>query len=245
VILHTSCDYFIAANGAASSEGGDPGYVVREELEERMTAFLEAIRDSAPYIGEDGYWYVYDVEADTFVRSVKASPDIPVDSELTAGGTNPVQGGAIKSYVDSGLDAKVAKTTAIAGMPLSGNISRAELAESLSGYINPRMIEPGVTVGYGGQYGKTADGIPMMCTLASTWIQLATNDAVNAKMSLAPTVDNRDFSGIPAGQVFIAQGGVLIKTSNCQIELANKNNVYSKSEIDTMIGNLETALSSI
>ncbi len=54
-----------------------------------------------------------------------------------------------------------------------------------------------------------------------------------------------DFSGIPAGQVFFCQGGVLIKTQLSFIELALKNNVYSKSEINAMIGNLESLLSDV
>ncbi len=243
VILHTSCDYFIVAESADAD--GELEYVLRDELEERMTAFLGQIRDSAPYIGEDGYWYVYDIESDSFVRDACATAQITIDDALTAGGVNPVKGGAIKAYVDSGLGAKADKTTKIAGHPLSGDISRAELFESLHTLINPPLVQPESTVGYGGQYGRTADGAPVMCALANTWLTLATTDDLASKMALAPTADNMDFSGIPAGQVFFCQGGVLIKTQLSFIELALKNNVYSKNEINAMIGNLESLLSNV
>ena len=244
VIRHSSCDYFIVADSAELADG-DAEYVLRDEFEERMTAILDRLRESAPYIGEDGYWYVYDIETDSFVRSVSATAHITVDKVLTTGSLNPVQGGAIKAYIDSGFSSKVDKSTAVAGHLLTGNITRDELAESLRTLINPPLVQPEVTVGYGGQYGRTYDGKPVMCALASTWLTLATTDDLASRMALAPIANNMDFSGIPAGQVFFCQGGVLIKTQSSFIELAQKNNVYSKTEIDAMIGNLESLLSDV
>lgn len=197
VILHTGCDYFVVAESAVEDES-DIDYVSREEMEERMAAMLRRVRESAPYIGEDGYWYVYDVVTDSYVRSAKATGEIAIDSEMIADSTNPVASNAIRTYVESGLNAKVDKNTYVAGLPLSGNISRKSLVENIIGTINPPLVVPDTTHGYGGQFGKTTSGEPVMCRFSTSWIQLATAD-----------------------------------------------NVYSKSDIDSMIGNLETILSAV
>lgn len=245
VIMHTSCDYFIISTGAELNDDGITEYVEREELEERMTAFLEKITNCVPYIGEDNYWYEYDAASDSYVRSVYAVGNITVDSAVTDGGKNPVEGGSIKRYVDSALDDKADKNTYIAGLPLSGNISRADLAMNLSGNINPPLVTPDSTVGYGGQYGKTADGKPVMCLLADSWIRLATENDLSEKMALAPTRNNAQIDDLPVGQLFLSQGGVCVKISSGYIELAKTANVYSKYEIDRMIGALEAQLSEI
>ena len=245
VIRHTSCDYFLIANSAESAGGGEVDYVAREEFEERMAAFLGEIRDSAPYIGDDGYWYVYDVESDSYVRSVKATADIVIDELLTDGSTNPVENRAIKNYVDTGLSAKVNRTTLIAGNRIDGGISAASLAESLLGHINPRQVIPDTTVGSGGQYGKTSSGDPVMCMLGSTWVKLATENDLEKIMDLAPDVNSSQIASLPTGQVFICQGCVAVKTDNGYIELAKRTDVYSKSEIDAMIGDVESLLSEV
>lgn len=196
VVMHSSCDYFIVANSAELADDNSTEYIVREELEERMTAFLEQIRDSAPYIGTDGYWYVYDVGSDGYERSIKAG--VTIDSTMIDGSPNAVENGVIKEFVENGLDAKVNKTTTIAALPLSGNIRASDLSANIGAYINPSTIQPGITAGYAGQYGKTYDGKPVMCAANDTWVQLA-----------------------------------------------KAADVYTKTEIDTMIGDLETQLSAI
>lgn len=245
VIVHTSCDYFIISTSAELNDDGIAEYVERDELEERMTAFLERITGCVPYIGEDNYWYEYDAATDSYVRGVYAVGNITVDSAVTAGGRNPVEGGAIKQYVDGALDNKADKNTYIAGLPLSGNISRADLAANLSGNINPPLVTPGSTVGYGGQYGKTADGKPVMCQLTNAWVCLATENDLAEKMALAPIRNNMEFDDLPAGQLFLSQGSVCVKLQNGFYELAKTSNVYSKAEIDSMIGALESQLSAI
>ena len=245
VIGHTSCDYFVVANSAELDGDGEISYVSREELEERMTAFLIRIRDNAPYIGDDGYWYVYDVESDSFVRSVKASGDITIDDAVIANSPNPPKGGAVKTYVDTALAGKVDKTRTVAGLPLSANISQQELAANLSGYINPKLVIPGTTSGIGGQYGKTADEEPVMCVFGASWVKLMTEDDAAEKMSLAPDVTTSQIAGVPTGQVFTCQANVALKTAGSYIELAKRSNVYSRSEIDSMIGNIETLLSTV
>ncbi len=245
VVLHTSCDYFVVAESAVSDDDNAADYVLREEMEERMAAMLSAIRASAPYIGEDGYWYLYDVVTDSYVRGVKAVGEITIDKSMIPGSANPVASNAISAYVESAVSAKVGKNTTIAGLPLSGNISRADLVNNLSGTINPPLVTPDVTVGYGGQFGKTYDGKPAMCRLANSWVKLATEDDLSGKMDLAPDVYVTDIDTVPAGQLFVCQEGVALKKQNGYVELARVNNVYSKYDIDLMIGNLEVLLSNV
>lgn len=244
VVMHTSVDYFLVAQNALEDENAI-SYVTREEMEERMAQMLEHIRQSAPYIDEDGYWYVYDVVTDSYVKSVKATPDFYIDDMMVAGSTNPVTSSAIQAYVTSGLDGKVGKNTSVAGLPLSGSISAADLANNLSHNINPIAIVPGTTAGYSGQYGKTSQGEPVMCGLGTTWVYLATRDELGAKMALTPDVSPSAIENLTAGQLFTCHGGVSLKTSNSFIDLARADNVYSKSYIDGVIGNLETILSAV
>lgn len=244
-VRHSTCDYFLVADGAGPDEDTGASYVTREEIEERLSAFTDRVSGHTPYIGEDDYWYLYDASADTFVRSVKAIPDIAVDSAMIPGSTNPVQSCAIKSFVESGLDEKVSKTTRVAGLALSGDILPSALAESLSGIINPPQVSPDHTVGYGGQYGKTFAGDPVMCVAGTTWVKLATDSGLSQKMELAPSVNFLDIDSLTAGQLFTCQSSVALKTAAGYIELAKKENVYSKTEINSMIGDIETLLSCV
>ncbi len=197
VILHTSRDYFIIANSAELSDDGSPEYIVREELEERLSSLFD----------EDS---------------------------------------AIRTYFDDALDGKVDKTTTIANLPLSSRIRASDLTENLSAYINPSTVQPGVTNGYNGQFGKTYDGKPVMCSGTSEWIPLATAAGLSSKMALSPQLSSiSDVDGLPTGQLFTCQGGVGLKTENNYLELAKSGSVYTKAEIDAMIGNIQTLLSNI
>lgn len=243
VVKHSTCDYFIVAGGADLADESENDYVTRKENEEMMTTFLNRIRASAPYIGEDNRWYYYDAASDAYVGSL--DPVIFVDSEMISGSTHAVQSRAIQQYVSSGLAAKADKTIRVAGIALNGNIPADDLAVNLAPYINPRMVEPGETVGLGGQYGKTTDGVPVMCTLGTTWVALATAPDVEAKMALAPSVNTEGIDDLPTGQIFFCHGGLGIKVASGYIEFAKRDTVYSKSEIDSMIGDIETLLSAV
>lgn len=243
VIMHSSCDYFIVANSADLAEDGEVEYVTREEYEERLTDFIRRVRESAPYIGEDGYWHFYDVETDSYTRGAGATPI--VDASFVDNSINPVQSRVIKAFVESAVDSKVSKTTRIAGLPLSGNISQADLVMNLSGSINPPIVIPEQTLGYGGQYGKTIDGDPVMCVLGTSWIKLARDDSLTEKMDKTPDVTSSDVDSLPSGQLFLCQGSVALKTAAGYLELAKAANVYSKAEINSMIGGVETLLSQV
>ena len=242
VISHTCRDYFIAAD---TDDGGgeESEYVLRPELEDRLDALKAELADNAPYIGNDGYLYVYDLETAAYVRSGKAS--FVVDNAVIAGSANPVESRAIKAYVDSGLSGTVNKNTRIAGIALETDISRSELIDSIRSGINPPLVVPDSTVGYSGQFGKTYDDEPVMCLFSDLWVKLATEDDLNGRMAMAPTVNSGQIADIPTGQLFLCQGGIAVKLSSGYLELAKKSDVYTRSEINTMIGDLETVLSGV
>lgn len=241
-VTHSTCDFFIAAKSVESSDV--PEYLTRAEYEEIMASYIEQVKACVPYIGEDGCWYYYDTDSDEYRRADRAT--VTVDDAFVQNSVNPVQSRVIKTYLDSALSGKVDKSARVAGIQLNANISAQDLAENLAAYVNPRMVEPGVTLGYGGQYGKTSDGDPVMCSLGTTWIGLAKASDLASKMDIAPTLNDLDISGIPIGQIFFCQGGVAIKNAaNSYLEFAGRNSVYSKTEIDSMIGSLETLLSTV
>ena len=213
-VSHTGADYFIVASSAElGDDGAEIDILHRTEFEERMAAAVREARAIAPYIGDDGYWYVYDPEQDEYVRSYSAN-NITVDSSIDATSTNPVENRAVKAYVDAADALKTDKTTKIAGIALSGNISAADLYENMSDKINPRLVTIGVTSGLPGQYGRTIDQEPVYCKALSNWIKLATSSELSDKMSLVsatvpansgqtgPDYTDSAFTALPVGQAF-------------------------------------------
>ena len=189
-VAHSGCDYFIVSSSAEfAGDGDEPVPISRDEFEERMAEAVREAKETAPYIGTDGYWYIYSSQAGEYVRSFSASGMI-VDSAVSASSANPVENRAVKAYVDSADSLKVDKTTTIAGLELNENISPADLAVQLMGNLHPTYVVPGTTFGYTGQYASTPDDPPdntrrkpMFCTGMSRWIELAKKSDVPAKTS--------------------------------------------------------------
>ena len=189
-VIHTGWDYFIVASAVELDDGGEEiDMLSRSEFEERMAEGVALARSIAPYIGDDGYWYVYSDDQGDYVRSVRVN-GIELDSSVSASSANAVENRAVKAYVDAADSSKVDKTTTVAGLPLSGNITASDLTESLIGRINPHMVVPGVTSGYPGQYGKTSYDVatqtgnrPVYCTGLNRWVELATENEIPTKTS--------------------------------------------------------------
>ena len=242
VILHTSCDYFIVAH---SAENGEESYefITEAELNSRLAVLTELFGGHVPYIGEDGYLYVYDLERGAYIQSGRSR--VEVDNTVIPNSANPVESRAIKAYIDSGMSSKVNKNTRIAGIELTSDISKTDLIDNLHGNINPPFVVPDTTVGYSGQFGKTADDAPVMCQFTTTWVRLATQSDLSGKMAMAPVVNTEDIGNLAAGQLFMCHGGVALKTQSGFTELAKKESVYTKTEIDSLIGSLETILSGV
>ena len=182
-VTHYSWDYFVVG---ASAEHGDDGSEIdvlsRSEFEERMAQAVREAREIAPYIGADGYWYVYRRQEDGYVRSISAT-NIEVDSAVDAVSTNPAENRAVKAYVDAADSGKVDKTQRVAGLALDGNISADDLYENMAGKINPPLVTIGITPGQPAQYGRTSDGTPVFCKGLDRWVPLAEVENVPTKTS--------------------------------------------------------------
>lgn len=182
-VAHYGCDFFVVGD---ISERGDDGeeydILSRTEFEERMAQAVRDARATAPYIGDDGYWYIYSREQGDYVRSFSAS-GIPVDSEISGNSTNPIENRAVKQYVDACDSTKVDKTTCVAGVALNSGITAGDLYEGLADTINPPTVTIGTTHGYPAQYGKTFEGTPVFCTGQNVWKALAKAEDIPTKTS--------------------------------------------------------------
>ena len=101
-------------------------------------------------------------------------------------------------------------TRKIATIPLSSNISAAELYENMAGKINPPLVTVGVTSGMPAQYGKTSDGDPVYCSGLNTWVPLAKK---GEKMDYVPFI-NTGASSVSTGQIFCYQNKLYLKTAS-------------------------------
>ncbi|MBQ0098758.1 MAG: hypothetical protein KBS62_07520 [Oscillospiraceae bacterium] len=140
-IYHTGSDYFIVLPSAEYTE-----YFANKENSEflRYERFLNTILDnieitqqSLPYIGDDGYWYIYDVDEGRYIKTdFTACCDderhiIRVDGEMSDTSDNPVKNKTVKAYVDSTRSHLVEDTRKIANIPLSSDITASGLRSAL------------------------------------------------------------------------------------------------------------------
>lgn len=227
-ITHTTRDYFmVGASAESDDDGADIELITRTELNRAM----QQASATAPYIGEDGFWYVYDADEQTFVKTAYHISGHDVDEQMSDESTNPVRNCEIKRYVDacaadeasaraSAVSAcnryaaiyadaaaagRVPNTLRLAGIPLNADISAKDLADNIYRQIFPSLVVPGTTHGYIAQYGLDCNGHPVVCIMGSEWVRLATSAELTAGLA----------------------------------------GVYSKSEIDAMIGGIESQLAAI
>lgn len=182
-VAHYGWDYFVVGDISERDDDGEEFDILsRTEFEERMAQAVRDARATAPYIGDDGYWYIYSREEGDYVRSFSAS-GIPVDSEISGTSTNPIENRAVKQYVDARDSAKVDKTTRVAGVALNNGVTAGDLYEGLADTINPPTVRIGVTRGYPAQYGKTSEDTPVFCTGQDAWKALAKAEDIPTKIS--------------------------------------------------------------
>lgn len=245
VVTHTGSDFFVVARSAEhDDEGVEVEHITRTEYESGMSDLRSDIQNSMPYIGEDGYWYLYDPTQDAYERSSYTATGVIVDSAVSPTSANPVENRAVKSYVDTAVAGRVSTNTQIAGLPLSGDIEASQLVGMIINRICPPLLGYD-SFGYTGQFGRTAYGDPVMCEEMGVWIKLAKQEELNAKMAYAPVVHSADIAGLHSGQVFVYNGAVALKNSTGYTELASKAGVYSKSEINAMVGDIAAALAQV
>lgn len=239
-VAHTGWDYFVVgASAEFADDGSELDILHRTEFEERMAQAVSDARATAPYIGEDGYWYVYSPAQGEYVRSYSAN-HVTIDTEISASGTNPVQNRAIKTYVDTLAASKVDKTTHIAGLPLDGHISSQDLFERLEGKINPPMVVIGVTYGHPGQYGMTIDSEPVFSNGISNWEILAKASDLPTKTS-----DLQNDSGFltshqdVSGKENSSNKVTALSSSSTDSQYPSAKCIYD------LVGNLESLLAAI
>ena len=227
-ITHTTRDYFmVGASAETDDDGSDIEYITRSELDRA----LRSAAATAPYVGDDGYWYVYDADEQGYKKTSYHISGYQVDDQMSGVSDNPVSNREIKRYVDAAASAAAAATASaasacnvyaaayadaiasgmvpdtlkIAGIPLSGDISASDLMNSIYRQVFISLVVPGSTRGYIAQYGLDGQDHPVVCIMGNEWERIAT------------------YSELTTG-------------------LAG---VYSKSEIDAMLGSIETLLASV
>ena len=101
-VIRTDNDYFIA-DASVEQEPDESGYVTITELESRLAAAAAGIEAKAPYLGDDGFWRVYERYSGEFIKTDYRG-DLNVDGEVSASGDDPVTGGAVAAYVGAQIE---------------------------------------------------------------------------------------------------------------------------------------------
>ena len=256
-IAHSTKDFFIVGSSVEfDDDGGDMDYVTSSQLKNSINQALQSVSSIAPYIGDDGYWYVYDAQAGSYNRTEYYVGAQKVDSALSDNSENPVGNRYIKQYVDSKADEcrsytdsatadKVDNTQTIAGLPLTANISSAELTNAIRSNLIRTNVLPNVTSGAQGTIGIGPNSEVYFCTADNRWEHLAKFKELNEKMGLIEEVGAEDISYVDNGNLFLSAGTLYMKYNGNVVALVTGNDVYTKAEIDSMIGNVETLLAQI
>lgn len=260
-IEHTTKDFFLVGSSVElSDDGAEEEYVTPSMLRNSINQALSTIASTAPYVGDDGFWYVYDPDEGAYVKTEYYIGGLTMDSAMSDSSLNPVSNKFIKQYVDAlGLSCntfardytdlevadKVSETRKIANIPLSADITSAALVNALLPYTCVSNVVPGSSGGIKGQTGTGSNGEPFFCISQNTWVRLASISEVNQKMDLAEEVDPSDVDDVDEGSLYLCGGNVYLKNEIGATELAKAASVYTKAEINTMIGDIETLLAAV
>lgn len=218
-IAHSTKDFFIVGS---SVEFGDDGteieYVTPSQLRNSINQALQSVCATAPYIGDDGYWYIYNPDAGSYIRTEYHIGNQKVDNAMSGSSESPVGNRYIKQYVEDKVN------------ELRSNLIRTD-------------VIPNVTPGTVGTIGIGPNREIFFCTEDNRWEPLITNVFLRDKMNLIEEVE--DIRYADDGNLFLNDGILYMKYNGNAVTLVTGNDVYSKSEIDTMIGNVETLLAQI
>lgn len=259
-IEHTTKDFFLIGSAVElNNDGAEAEYVTPSQLENSIQQALQEVTATAPCIDGDGYWCVYDADRGEYVRTEYHASGISPDSAMSDSSDNTVSNAVIKRYVDgkaadcnsfsvSYTDTKTADkvpvTRRIAQLALSGDITAADLAAALRPYAYRLNITPNSS-GVRGQLGIGMGGEVFFCIDEDAWVHLADYTDLYDKMDLVQAVDAEDIDNISDGSFFFYGGTLYVKLNNSNIAVAKASDVYTKSEIDSMIGDLESRLAAI
>lgn len=167
------------------------------------------------------------------------------------------------------ISGKVDKTQKVAGEELSGDIDAATLYNNMASVINPYNVNVNTTRGYKGQVGVTSDGKPVFHPSdfsVGGWEELAkASDIPNIsgkldKQTSIPSVATTTSQGQTVPDTSASAFQNLAITQIFQCEIADVDHIYmkitsssyieigdmaTKSYVDTMLGNIESALASV
>lgn len=100
-IGHTTKDFFLIGSAVELNDDGSEGeYVTPSMLQHSIEQALHTLSSTAPYIDENGYWCVYDVETGAYVRTAYHVNGVVPDSAMSDVSETPVENRVIKRYVD-------------------------------------------------------------------------------------------------------------------------------------------------
>ncbi len=156
---YTGKNFFIVGSPSDAEDGDDDdrGSV----LEARILAILGR---TLPYIGADGYWYVYDAASEAYQQSRSATPDI--DETVLAG--------------------FVPTSRRVAGLSLSADLAAAELSGQLLRFRVPTDDPTSLLYAprFRGEIGYDRDWHPIYADTANSWEQLATSSDLLEKADI-------------------------------------------------------------
>lgn len=259
-IEHTTKDFFLIGSAVElDDDGSEMEYVTPSQLQNSINQALETITATAPYVDDDGYWCIYDPNLGEYVRTEYHVSGIAPDSAMSDSSDNAVSNSVIKRYADakaadcntfsiSYADAKAAdkvpNTRRIARLPLSADINASDLMAALRPYTYRTNVTPNLS-GITGQLGIGISGEVFFCIATDKWVRLANITDLYDKMDLIAEVDASEIDDVDDGNMFFCNDVPYVKFNGEAVALAKSNDVYTKAEIDAMIGDIEDRLAAI
>lgn len=260
-IAHSTKDFFLVGSAVELSEDGEElEYVTPSQLRNSINQALQSVAVTAPYVDEDGYWCVFDPETEAYKKTGYHVSGTAPDSAVSDVSENAVGNRFIKQYADQKAadcnafaraytdlqtEGQVKDTRSVAGLPLSADITAQALANAIRQYLSRTGVVPGMTPGAVGLMGIGINGEVYFCTAENRWIHLVNDADISVKMDLIEEVSDQDISGLDDGSLYLSGGTLYLKNGGNAVMLLTGSNGYTKSEIDTMIGDVESLLQTI
>ena len=209
-----------------------------------------------PYIGEDGYWYLWSGTSRVFVKSsIRANGSaVQIDDVPTEGSENPVKSGGVaaelakKPYVMTGTGAPLTTIRMPDGsLPPKGTIYFDTTTEYLVPYV-ANIVGEGVAVSLRWDALQVTANRVTSITDYSTDIQYPTAKAVWTlcdEILQIPVASNMILGGIKVGEnLKIDENGVLSVDTATDVEQDNTKPVTSAA-VHVQLGNVEVLLSTL
>lgn len=244
-IEHTTKDFFLIGSAVElDDDGSEMEYVTPSQLQNSINQALKRVTATAPYVDIDGYWCIYDPEQGIYVRTEYHAGSSNPDSAMSDISSNTVSNRVIKHYVDTKTADRVPNTRRIAQLDLTADISAQALMTALRPLTYRTNVTPNVS-GVKGQLGIGSAGEVFYCTADDHWVRLANIVELYDKMDLVAEIEASEIDDVDDGNLFICDGVPYIKLDAGLVALAKKDDVYTKAQIDAMIGDLEDQLAAI